>query len=71
MVTNGDSLKQVSAEAAQAAAKRLAALAQEAHAQTCEETANGGEPPYPVWIDDVRTVSAYINQTSQRGAGDA
>lgn len=62
---------QASPEAARAAAARLAALAQEAHEQVCEETANGGEPAYPVWIDDVRTVIAYIDQTTKRGSKDA
>lgn len=71
MATNGDSQMQVSTEAARAAAARLTALAQEAHAQTSAETAHGGEPAYPVWIDDVKTVGAYIDQIARYGVSHA
>lgn len=71
MVTNGGSNKQVSTEAARAAAARLETLAQEAHAQTSAETAHGGEPAYPAWIDDVKTVGAYIDQIARYGVSHA
>jgi hypothetical protein len=52
-----------------AAAARMRALADEALAQYQRETAEGGEPAYPSWIDDARALCDAVKSLTVRNDG--